>query len=261
MKQLAGKVALVTGAASGIGRGIAQAFGDQGALVICADRDREGAAATAGSICDLGGESHEIVCDVSQEADIAATVAFVGSLGGGPDVLVNAAGIMEAQPILDVTRDSFRSVLDVNLAGLFFMIQACARAMIEQGRKGRIINLASIAGRKGSAGSIQYSASKAAVISITQSAGQALAPHGIAVNAIAPGFIETNMWAQVQSIAASAPDGLRPDQFNARLAASVAVGRLGSPSDIAGAALFLASDASSYIVGQTINVDGGVEFN
>jgi NAD(P)-dependent dehydrogenase (short-subunit alcohol dehydrogenase family) len=261
MKRLAGKVALVTGAASGSGRGIVQTFGDQGSLVVCADRDREGAAATAESIRDLGGEGHEIVCDVTLEADIAATVAVVGSLGGGPDLLVNAAGIMEAQPLLDVSRDSFRSVLDINLFGLFFMIQACAPAMIAQGCNGRIINLASIAGRQGGAGSIQYSASKATVISITQSAGQALGPHGFSVNANAPGFIATIMWAKVQSIAARAPDGLSQDQLNARLASSVAVGRLGLPSDIVGAVLFLASGASSYIVGQTINVDGGVEFN
>ena len=261
MTQLAGKVALVTGAASGIGRGIAQAFGGAGALVICADRDRDGAETTVASIRERGGEAHAIACDVTSEDDIAAAVGFAGSLGGGPDLLVNAAGIMQAQPLLEVSRDSFRSVIEVNLVGMFFMIQSAARAMIEQGRKGRIINLASVAGRQGNPSSIQYCASKAAVISITQSAGQALARHGINVNAIAPGFVETNMWVQVQAIAASAPGGLGPDQFNEKLANAVAVGRLAQPSDIVGAALFLASDDSGYIIGQTINVDGGVAFN
>lgn len=259
--RLTGKTAVVTGAASGINRAIALAFADEGATVICADRDGDAAASTARAIQHAGGVGHAVACDVTRQDDIDAVIDFASRTSGGLDILVNGAGIMSAQQLLEVTRDSFQAVFDVNVAGLFFMLQAAARAMIAGGRPGRIINLASIAGRQGNAGSLQYSASKAAVISITQSAGRALAPHGIAVNAIAPGFVQTNMWKEIQEMYVASSPGETAENFDAMLASTVAVGRLGLPSDILATALFLADGNAQYIVGQTINVDGGVFFS
>jgi NAD(P)-dependent dehydrogenase (short-subunit alcohol dehydrogenase family) len=259
--KFSGKTALVTGAASGISREIAVALGDEGAHVICADRNARGAAATVAMICSRGGTAHAVICDVTSAADIDAAVAFAGSVGAGLDILVNGAGIMRAESLLDVTRDSFDAVMGINARGLFFMLQAGARTMIAAGRQGRIVNLASISGRQGNAGALQYCASKAAVISITQSAAQALAPHGITVNAIAPGFVQTSMWAELEAMAEQKSPGTSAEQFNRHLASTVAVGRLAQPADIVSTALFLASADAHYVVGQTINVDGGVNYN
>ncbi|TVV74469.1 SDR family NAD(P)-dependent oxidoreductase [Sphingomonas solaris] len=258
---LAGRVALVTGAGSGISREIAHAYAEQGATVICADRDGDAAERAAVAIRSAGARAQALRCDVTVEADRDAAVALATSFGGGLDILVNGAGILRAQPLLDVTVESFQSVLDVNVSGLFFMLQAGARAMIAGDRRGRIINLASIAGRQGVGTSVQYAASKAAVISITQSAGQALAAHGIRVNAIAPGFVRTAMWREIQAMAVADTPGVTARDFDDALARQVASGRLADPADIVGTALFLAGDGADYVVGQTINVDGGTIFN
>lgn len=259
--RLSGKTALITGAASGIGKAIAQRFGGAGAYVICADLNGEAAEATASTIRASGGEAIAHGCDVTNEKDIAALMALAKQHRGGLDILVNAAGIMRAEPVLETTRASMQALFDVNVFALVFLTQAAAKLMIAGGRGGRVINLASIAGRQGSAGTMQYCASKAAVISITQSCAQGLAPHGIAVNALAPGYIQTPMWSQVQGLFTADASGVTAEQFDSHLAATVAAGRLGDPGDVAGVALFLASDDAGYVVGQTINVDGGVCFN
>lgn len=258
---LNGKTALVTGAASGIGRAIAQSYAGAGAFVICADLQADVVQATAEAICSSGGQAIAMACDVTQDADIAALMALAQAERGGLDILVNAAGIMRAQPVLETTRASMQALFDVNVFALLFLSQAAAKLMIAGGRGGRIINLASIAGRQGSAGTLQYCASKAAVISLTQSCAQGLAPHGITVNALAPGYIQTAMWREVQGLFTADASGVTAEQFDAHLAATVAAGRLGYPGDVAGVALFLASDDAAYVVGQTINVDGGVCFN
>lgn len=258
---LTGKIALVTGAASGISRQIAHAYAEQGARIVCADRNAEAAEATAAAIRSAGGQAQAVRCDITSQADRDAAVSMATSFDGGLDILVNGAGILQAQPLLDVTPDSFQSVFDINVTGLFFMLQASARAMIAAGRSGRIINLASIAGRQGIGTSVQYSASKAAVISITQSAGQALAPHNICVNAIAPGFVQTAMWREIQAMAVAGTAAITAEQFNDGIVQQVAKRRLADPGDMVGAALFLAGEGAEYVVGQTINVDGGTLFN
>lgn len=257
---LAGKSALVTGAGSGIGKAAALAFADQGCAVLCADIGADTAAVTAGEVVASGGVASAYHCDVTQADDVRGVVAAAESAHDGLDILFNGAGVMRSQPLLDTTVESFQALLAVNLLGLFSVLQASARSMMERGRGGRIINVASIAGRRGNPGSIQYCASKAAVISVTQSAALALIPHGITVNAIAPGYIQTHMWTEIHRQFAE-PQGVTPDAFDAQLASTVAAGRLGTPADLIGSILFLASDAATYIVGQTLNIDGGVEFN
>lgn len=260
MMSLKNKTALVTGAASGIGREIALAYAAADAVVVCADRDVAGSEQTAATIRAAGGAASAVECDVASASAIDAAVTAAEQLTGRLDILLNAAGIMRSQSLLEITRDSFQATLDVNLLGLFFMLQAAAKTMIRLGNGGRIINIASIAGRRGIGDGTQYCASKAAVISVTQSAALALAEHGINVNAIAPGYIRTGMWTQIERHF-SATAGVTAETFNDGMAGTVAAKRLGTPQDLAGMALFLASDASAYVIGQTFNVDGGVFLN
>ncbi|MFO1055468.1 MAG: L-iditol 2-dehydrogenase [Dongiaceae bacterium] len=251
--RLEDKVAIITGGARGIGAAVARRYAAEGAVVAVADLKLEDAAGLAG---EIGGRAFGVAVDVTRQDSIDALVAEVVRRAGGVDILFNNAGIFEIQPVLEITRESWDRVFDVNTKGLFFTLQAVARRMAEQGRGGKIVNLASEAGRQGQALVLHYCASKAAVISITQSAGLALAKQKINVNAIAPGVIDTPMWDVVDSLFARY-ENLAIGEKKKQVGRSVPYGRMGVPEDIVGAAVFLASAESDYVVGQTLNVCGG----
>jgi len=253
MTKLAGKVAVVTGGARGIGAAIAARYLAEGATVAIADRTAPEAEALARQ---LGGKAFAVALDVTSRASIDAMVTAVTARAGGIDVLVNNAAVFDLAPIVEVTEESFDRLFAVNVKGLFFTLQAVARRMIAQGRGGKIINMASQAGRRGEALVSTYCATKAAVISLTQSAGLDLIRHRINVNGIAPGVVDTPMWDEVDALFARYEN--RPPGEKKRLVgAAVPYGRMGRPDDHAGAAVFLASADADYVVAQTLNVDGG----
>lgn len=250
---LSGKVAIVTGGARGIGRAICERYSAEGARVVVADLNYAEADALAKG---LGSGSIAVDLDVTSQDSITAMVDKVAAVYGGVDILVNNAGIFDMSPTLETTPGSFDRIFSVNVKGMFFTLQAVARLMVKEGRAGKIINLASEAGRRGEPMIAAYCASKAAVISITQSTGLELIKKGIHVNAISPGVVDTPMWDVVDALFAKYEN--RPINEKKRLVGeAVPFGRMGVPGDYAGAAVFLASPDSDYIVGQTLNVDGG----
>lgn len=251
--RLDGKVALITGAARGIGRAMAERFASEGARVAIADINSDAAEAAA---APLGAAAIAVHADVTHQASIDAMVSATVAAFGGIDVLVNNAALFDLAPIVEITRASFRRVFDVNVEGLLFTLQAVAKQMIAQGRGGKIINLASQAGRRGEPLVAVYCASKAAVISITQSAALNLVQYGINVNAIAPGVVDNEHWDDVDRRFAHY-EGLPIGAKKRRVGASVPIGRMARPDEIAGLATFLASRDADYIVAQTYNIDGG----
>ena len=251
--QLQGKVAVVTGAARGIGRAIAERYGREGARVVIADLNEAGAREVATAV---GNGALGLRLDVTAQDSIDALVARVVAECGGVDILVNNAGLFDLAPIVEITRKSYRRVYAVNVEGLLFTMQAVARQMIVQGRGGKIINFASQAGRRGEALVAVYCASKAAVISLTQSAGLDLIRHGITVNAIAPGVVDAEHWDDVDRRFAR-HEGLEPGEKKRRVAAAVPIGRMAHPDEITGLATFLAGEDARYIVAQTYGIDGG----
>jgi NAD(P)-dependent dehydrogenase (short-subunit alcohol dehydrogenase family) len=253
MTRLAGKVAVITGGARGIGVAIAERYLAEGAMVAIADRAVPEAEALARR---LGAKAVAVALDVTRQDSIDAMVADVTARAGGIDILVNNAAVFDLAPIVEVTEERFDLLFAVNVKGLFFTLQAVARRMITQGRGGKIINMASQAGRRGEALVSTYCATKAAVISLTQSAGLDLIRHRINVNGIAPGVVDTPMWDEVDALFARFEK--RPLGEKKRLVgAAVPYGRMGRPDDLAGAAAFLASPDADYVVAQTLNVDGG----
>jgi D-sorbitol dehydrogenase (acceptor) len=253
MKRLAGRSALITGSARGIGRAFAEAYVREGARVAIADIDSERAAATAR---EIGPAAYAVEMDVTRQASIDAAVAACVKEAGGIDIFVNNAALFDLAPIVEITRESYEKLFSINVAGTLFTLQAVARQMIAQGRGGKIINMASQAGRRGEALVGVYCATKAAVISLTQSAGLNLIAHGINVNAIAPGVVDGEHWDGVDALFARYEN--RPLGEKKRLVgAEVPFGRMGTAEDLTGMAVFLASQESNYIVAQTYNVDGG----
>jgi D-sorbitol dehydrogenase (acceptor) len=251
--RLEGKSALITGAARGIGAAFARAYADEGATVAMGDIDVGRAEATAAGI---GRGAYAVRLDVTDQGSIDAAVAEVVARAGGLDVLVNNAAVFDLAPIVEVTRASYERLFRINVAGTLFTLQAAARQMIAQGRGGRIINMASQAGRRGEPLVAVYCATKAAVISLTQSAGLDLIKHRINVNAIAPGVVEGELWDQVDALFAKYES--RPLGEKKRLVGEgVPYGRMGRADDLTGMAVFLASAEADYIVAQTYNVDGG----
>ena len=253
MTRLAGKTALITGAARGIGCHFAQAYAAEGARVAMADIDIERARAEAGRI---GDQAIAVEMDVTSQDSIEAAVALVTDAFGGIDILVNNAAVFTAAPIAEITRADYSNVFEINVAGTLFTMQAVARGMIERGAGGKIINMASQAGRRGEPLVAVYCATKAAVISLTQSAGLNLIEHGINVNAIAPGVVDGEHWDGVDAFFAKY-ENKAPGQKKREVGANVPFGRMGRPEDLAGMAVFLASDEANYVVAQTYNVDGG----
>lgn len=251
--RLRGKVALVTGGAGGIGAAIAERYVAEGARVIVADRSLAAAEAVAAR---LGPAAFGFAVDVASIPAVEALLEAAESRVGPLDILVNNAAVYDLQPLLAVDPDSFDRLFAINVRGLFFTMQAAARRMVGAGRRGAIINMASQAGRRGEAQSAVYAATKATVISLTQSAALALVKDGVRVNAIAPGVIDTPMWDHVDALHAKL-DGLPVGEKKRQVGAAVPYGRMGVAREIAGAAVFLASDDAEYVVGQTLNVDGG----
>ena len=251
--RLAGKSALITGAARGIGLAFARAYVAEGARVSIADIDTDGAEKAAAS---LGENAIAVELDVTDQASIDAAVAETVAQLGQIDILINNAAIFTAAPIVEIDRRDYARVFDINVAGTLFMLQAVARHMIARGIRGRIINMASQAGRRGEPLVAVYCATKAAVISLTQSAGQNLISHGINVNAISPGVVDGEHWDGVDAFFAKY-ENKAPGQKKAEVAAGVPYGRMGRAEDLTGMAVVLASDAAEYVVAQTYNVDGG----
>ncbi|MEL6889113.1 MAG: L-iditol 2-dehydrogenase [Pseudomonadota bacterium] len=253
MTRLAGKTALITGAARGIGLAFARAYVREGARVALGDIDIERARTAA---AEIGEAAIAVEMDVTDQASIDGAVVATVDAFGQIDILINNAALFTAAPIAEITRDDYTRVFDINVSGTLFTLQAVARHMIDQGIKGTIINMASQAGRRGEPLVAVYCATKAAVISLTQSAGLNLIDHGIRVNAIAPGVVDGEHWDGVDAFFAR-HEGKAPGQKKAEVAASVPFGRMGRAEDLTGMAVFLASDEATYIVAQTYNVDGG----
>lgn len=251
--RLAGKTALITGAARGIGLEFARAYIAEGARVALADINAEAAQAAAAS---LGPQAVAVQMNVADQASIEAGFSEAVSALGQLDILINNAALFTAQPIVEITRADYDRLFAVNVAGTLFCLQAAAKQMIAQGHGGKIINMASQAGRRGESLVGVYCATKAAVISLTQSAGLNLISHGINVNAIAPGVVEGEHWDHVDSLFAKYEN--RPLGEKKRIVgAAVPFGRMGTAADLTGMAIFLATSEADYICAQTFGVDGG----
>ncbi len=251
--RLRGKRALITGAARGIGLAFARAYLAEGAQVTLADIN---AGAVSDAAAGLGRSAHAVAMDVTRQDSIDAGVASAVAAMGGLDILVNNAALFDAAPVTEITRASYDRLFAVNVAGALFTMQAAAKAMIAQGTGGKIINMASQAGRRGESLVAVYCATKAAVISLTQSAGLNLISHGINVNAIAPGVVEGEHWDHVDSLFARY-EGRPPGEKKRIVGAGVPFGRMGTAADLTGMAVFLASADSDYVVAQCFGVDGG----
>lgn len=251
--RLQGKSALITGSARGIGRAFAEAYIREGATVAIADINIERAEETAR---ELGPQAYAVKMDVTDQASIDAAIAAVDARTGGIDILINNAALFDLAPIVEISRKSFDTLFSINVAGTLFTLQAAAKSMIARGKGGKIINMASQAGRRGEALVAVYCATKAAVISLTQSAGLDLIKHGINVNAIAPGVVDGEHWDGVDALFAKYEN--RPLGEKKKLVGKeVPFGRMGTANDLLGMAIFLASPEADYIVAQTYNVDGG----
>jgi len=249
--------AIVTGAGRGIGRAIAARLARLAMKVALLDVNLELAETAAAELRANGTETRAYRVDLHDVSRLPGMVEQIASEWGSLDVLVNNAGIMRITPLVDVTEAEWDDVLGVNLKAAFFCLQACARIMIGQGR-GRIVNIASISGLGARPDHVHYAAAKAGLISVTQSAALALAPHGITVNAVVPGIVDTPMQREVQ-MARGARLGVSVEEAMARAAENVPLGRLATPEDVAEAVAFLISPEAGYMTGQLLVMDGGVQ--
>lgn len=256
MRVLNGRHALLTGAGGGIGLATARQFLAQGARCCLVDMAGSPADAVQELLAAYPEKAFYLSADISRLDVIQQMVAEAWALLGSIDILFNNAAIALFEPLLESSETAYQRMFDVNVKGLFFVMQAVLKRMVEQGVQGSIINLSSQAGRRGEALVAHYCATKAAVISYTQSAALAMAPHGIRVNALAPGVIDTPMWQEVDAMFAKL-EGLQIGEKKAAVGRAVPLGRMGYPDEVADAALFLASDLSRYVTAQTLNVDGG----
>jgi 3-oxoacyl-[acyl-carrier protein] reductase len=243
---LEGKTALVTGASRGIGKAIALRLAKEGANIAINFAGNVAAAEEVKAAIEAdGGKAILVQADVSDSAAVDAMVKTVVDTFGGIDILVNNAGITRDGLLMRMKEEDWDAVLNTNLKSIFLCTKAVSKLMMKK-RSGRIVNMSSVVGVNGNAGQANYSAAKAGAIGFTKSMAKELAGRGITVNAIAPGFIQTDMTAVL------------PEAVKESMAKSIPLGRLGAPEDIAGAVLFLVSDCASYITGQVINVDGGM---
>lgn len=248
--------ALLTGAGGGIGLAVLEAYLREGARCSVVDLSAQPSTGVQALLGAHPDRLHYIGADITKPGEIARLVESARARFGTIGILYNNAAIFDMAPLLDSDEAMYDRLFAVNVKGLFFVMQAVLKQMVEGGVKGAIVNLASQAGRRGEALVSHYCASKAAVISYTQSAALAMAPHGIRINAIAPGVIDTPMWKEVDALFAR-HEGLQPGEKKVAVGKAVPLGRMGSPQDVAGAAVFLASAEASYITAQTLNVDGG----
>ncbi len=245
MSQLANQVAVVTGAGRGIGRAIALKFAAEGADIACVSRTVENSEKVAQEVRALGRQAWAYAVDVADASAVAAAAKKILADAGRVDILVNNAGVTRDTLLMRMSDADWDTVLDTNLKGAFLFTKALARSFIKQ-RSGRIINVSSVVGLIGNAGQCNYAASKAGLIGFTKSVAREVASRGITVNALAPGFVETDMTA-----------ALKEDQ-RGELLKQIPLGCLGQPDDIAAAALYLASPAARYVTGQVLTVDGGM---
>jgi len=245
MFSLNDKTVVVTGASRGIGRGISIAMAAAGAHVALASRSVDALHAVCKDITDAGGSASVHPCDISDGAAVAATFKTIAAEHDGIHVLVNNAGVTKDNLLMRMSEADWQTPITVNLSGAFHCIKNVVRPMMKQ-RFGRIINITSVVGVTGNAGQANYAASKAGLIGLTKSTAKELASRGITVNAIAPGYITTDMTADLA------------EDVKQKLSESIPIGRLGTPDDLAPAAIFLASDEAGYITGQTLIVDGGM---
>jgi meso-butanediol dehydrogenase / (S,S)-butanediol dehydrogenase / diacetyl reductase len=252
------KVVVVTGAGRGIGAGIAADLASNGARVVVADLNRDGAAQVAEEIKSAGGESFATALDVSNREQVKSMISEVVSRFGRLDVMFNNAGISQTCPFLEVTDSDFDRLMAVNGRGVLIGTQEAARQMIAQGGGGKIINTTSIGGKQGWPLYAHYCASKFAVVALTQAAARALGEHKITVNCFAPGVVATELWNQLDEDSLKYGVTSKKDQLIKDFSQGILLGRVSTPKDVAGVTTFLASDASDYITGQTIMVDGGM---
>jgi meso-butanediol dehydrogenase/(S,S)-butanediol dehydrogenase/diacetyl reductase len=287
-QRLLGKVAIVTGAGQGIGRGVALRLAQEGARVVVAEYNLATGTETANLITAAGGEATALAVDIADAASSRRLVEQVVDHFGEINILVNNAGVAQTKPFLDLTEEDWDLVLDVNQRGMFFCLQAVAKQMIQQIPEaerasgltdvvnmkpgsaaasnvppqnwGKIVNLSSIAGRRGRPLQTHYAASKASVISITQSAAMALAPYNITVNAVCPGIVPTPMWQEIDAARAQL-FGSQPGEAMKAFVNTIPLRRPGRPEDIAAAIAFFCSPDADYITGQALNVDGGYEMD
>lgn len=257
-KTLDGRTCMITGAARGIGQGVAKRLGAEGASVCVADLNDEGAGAVAEEIRAAGGRAIGVGCDVGERESVRAAIASTVAEFGRLDVLFNNAGISKTQHFLEVTEEDWNRIMRVNGLGVLFGMQEAAKQMKAQGGGGKIVNTASIAGKEGFPLFPAYCASKSAVISMTQSGARDLAGDGITVNAFCPGVVSTKLWDQLDSEFLELGETERPGQSLEDFGAGILLRRLSTPKDIAGLAVFLASTDSDYMTGQAINIDGGM---
>lgn len=255
MKTLENKVAVITGAASGMGKAMALGYAGEGAHVVIADLNIDGATAVADQIKDDGGSASAMSLNVASASESKSLVGDVVSAHGSLDILVNNAGVGLIKPVWETTPEEWDRIFDVNVKGLFFLSQAACEPMREQG-SGKMINMASIAGRRGEALVSAYCASKATVISITQSVALAMAPYGVNVNAMAPGIVDTPYWKEVDKQFGQITGKAEGETFH-DAANNIPLGRTSVPEDVVPLAIFLAGPGSNYITGQTYNVEGG----
>lgn len=243
---LQGKVALVTGASRGIGRAVALSFAREGAKVIINyNGNQEKALGVKKEIEQHGGNAEIYACNVSDETSVKEMFDFIQKEYGTIDILVNNAGITKDGLILKMSEEEFQSVMDINLKGTFFCAKYASKQMMKQ-RSGRIINMSSVVGVVGNAGQVNYSASKAGIIGFTKSLAKELGSRQVTVNAIAPGYIDTDMTKQL------------PEAIKERILETIPMKRIGKPEDIAEACVFLASKKADYITGQVLGINGGM---
>jgi 3-oxoacyl-[acyl-carrier protein] reductase len=245
MSQLANQIAVVTGAGRGIGRAIALQFATEGADVVCVSRTAENAEKVANEVHGIGRKAWALAVDVADAGAVNTAVEKILTDPGHVDILVNNAGVTRDGLLMRMSDADWDTVVNTNLKGAFLFTRALSRAFVKQ-RSGRIINVSSVIGLIGNAGQANYAASKAALLGFTKSVARELGSRGITVNAIAPGFIETDMTAALN------------EQLRAEVLKKIPLGSLGQPEDIANAALFLASSKARYITGQVLTVDGGM---
>jgi 3-oxoacyl-[acyl-carrier protein] reductase len=245
MSQLASQIAVVTGAGRGIGRAIALKFAAEGADVVCVSRTAENSEKVAAEVRALGRKAWAIAVDVSQGPAVAEAAEKILAEAGKVDILVNNAGVTRDGLLMRMSEEDWDTVLDTNLKGAFLFTKAFTRSFLKQ-RSGRILNIASVIGLIGNAGQANYAASKAALIGFTKSVAREFASRGVTVNALAPGFIETDMTAVLN------------EEIRVELLKKIPLNSFGQAEDIANAALFLASPAARYITGQVLTVDGGM---
>jgi 3-oxoacyl-[acyl-carrier protein] reductase len=242
---LENEIALITGASRGIGRAIAEALGAQGATVIGTATTEAGAVAIGKRLQAVGYRGRGLVLDVTDQASVDAVIKTIGAEFGPPTILVNNAGITRDNLLLRMKEEEWESIIDTNLSSVFRLCKACLRGMIKA-QKGRIINIASVVGCTGNPGQTNYTAAKAGIIGFTKSLAREVGSRAITVNAVAPGFIDTDMTKQL------------PQEQRETLLKGIPLNRLGSPEEIAGVVAFLASDTAAYITGETLHVNGGM---